>query len=353
MNYEPASDTQFNKLLSLISVNEILKDIYIEPSSPDAFALAKRYGYRPYIIERYLHILGYDETLELLKSFEEFRKRPAILCNYIRIECRYLKQRLADLGFAIEDITWCPHCFMVSSAPQAPTIGSTHEYLKGYYYVYRDRSSLIPPLILNPQPGSIALDLCAAPGGKSVHMLLLMNDQGLLIANDISTRRVISLLSHFIRMGLHSYVILNEDGIELPKKLKIKFDYVLVDAPCSAEGGIMFDPSRKTKTSIKGLAHLVEREIKLLLAGIELAKEGGRIVYTTCSIAPEENEYVITKVLQLVNHVKVEPPLFNYWSNGIQSFHRLEFEPSMRNCIRVWPHKHSMEGYFICSLRKL
>lgn len=352
MNGEPASDVLMWGL-SLVTLDKILKDISIYTVSSEANDIAKKYGYKPYMIERYLRMLGYDETIQLLEAFENFKKRPAILCNYLKIDCETLINRLTRLGFSLERISWCNYCYTVTATPTSPSIGSTHEYLKGYYYVYRDMASLIPPLILNPSEGSLVLDICAAPGGKSVHILLLIRDSGLLVANDISVRRTASLLSHLTRMGFKSYIILNEDGIKLVEKLKLKFDYILVDAPCSAEGGIMFDPSRKYKTSLKDLSKIVEREIRLLYAATILVKNGGKIVYTTCSIAPEENEYVITKVLQMNDKIVIEQPPFNHWSHGFTNFSNLEFHPGVRNCIRIWPHRHSMEGYFICLLSKV
>ncbi len=336
-----------------VGINNILKDITIDFISEEAMYLARKYGYAPYMVERYLRMLGYEEALKLIESFENFRKRIAILCNYLRYDCDKLSKKLENMNFVLKNIQWCNYCLYIETAPSSPSIGSTHEYLKGYYYVYRDQASLIPPLILNPEKNSITLDMCAAPGGKAAHIMLLMEDTGLLIANDISRRRSISLLSHFIRMGFKSYVVINENAIELVKKFgKEKFDYVLLDAPCSAEGGIMFDPSRKTKTSIEVLAKLVEREIKLLHTALQLVKRGGRVVYTTCSIAPEENEYVVTKVLEHYDGIEVEEPRLNYWSNGFTKFLNITFDYRVSKCIRIWPHRHFMEGYFICSLVK-
>jgi NOL1/NOP2/sun family putative RNA methylase len=351
MNGEPAADASIQRLSS-ITAEGVLREIKVDDISREAHAVAEKYGYMPYMIERYFRMLGYEETLKLLESFEHFDKKPAILCNYLRSNCEVVVDKLNSLSFSLKRIEWCSYCYTVVAAPTSPSIGSTHEYLKGYYYVYRDKASLIAPLILNPGVGSLTLDMCAAPGGKAIHILLLMHDSGLLVANDISTRRAASLLSHFIRMGFKSYIVLNEDGIELVKKLRLKFDYILVDAPCSAEGSIMFDPSRKIKTSVKDLAKLVEREIKLLYAATTLVRNGGKIVYTTCSIAPEENEYVVTKVLQLNDKMSIKPPPFNYWSHGLSEYSTLEFDEDVKNCIRIWPHRHNMEGYFICLLSK-
>lgn len=353
MNVEPATD--------LININDrellskIVKDIKIRKLSREAIALAKNYGYLPYMVQRYIDMLGYEDTVKLLNTFENYAFRPTILCNYLKINCRLLVERLTRLGFELEQVGWCNYSYITSKSAFKPSLGSTHEYLKGFYYVYRDAASLLPVLALSPTKGAQVLDLCAAPGGKSVHILLAMRDHGLLIANDISKKRLRSLTTNLFRMGFKSFIITAEDGVILPRKVNIKFDYVLLDAPCSAEGAIMFDKSRKTKTSEEDLARLVLREIKLLLSAISMAKSGARIVYTTCSIAPEENEYVITKVIEFTKEktVDVDTPSLEIGDRGLRRFRDLEFYDKVSQCIRIWPHRHLMEGYFICVLRRL
>jgi len=351
MIVEPATESIKDK----ISFSRILDEIKIEKVSNDARTLAKKYGYLPYMVERYLEILGYDETLELLETFDNYKYKPIILCNNLRIDCKVLIEKLLSLNFEIEEIPWNGLGFIVKKQPRSPTLGSTHEYLKGYYYIYRDIASLIPTMILAPTSYSKVLDMCAAPGGKASHILILMKDRGLLVANDISKKRLQSLIVNFYRMGFSSYILTLEDGRLLPKKLRLKFDYVLLDAPCSAEGAIMFDKTRKFKTSQEALAKLVLKEIELLVSAINIAKPGARIVYTTCSIAPEENEYVITKVFELLgeNVLEIEYPSIDLGDRGLNSFKYIEFHPKISRCIRVWPHRHSMEGYFVCVMRKL
>ena len=338
-----------------VSAEEVLNDIYFDDISAEARELAKRYGYLPYMVQRYIDMLGIEETKELLQTFEELRPYPVIRCNYLRIDCGELVRELNAMGFDFEPLEWCNYCYRVVSQPSSPTIGATHQYFKGYYFVYRDASPTIPPIVQAPKAGDIVLDMCAAPGGKATHLLQLMEDRGLLIANDKALSRIPALLSHLYRMGFKSFIVINDDGRNLPRYLANTFDSVLVDAPCSAEGGIMFDPSRKTRTSINDLAKLVAREIELLAAGIELAKPGGVIVYSTCSIAPEENEYVIMRILEMYKGiVRVESiDIPGSWSPGLRQFRNLEFPRDVTNCIRVWPHRHRMEGFFVCKLRKL
>ncbi len=355
MILEPASE-KYNSDYTSISFNDIRNEIIIPTTSISfqAKELAKTYGYLDYMVQRYIDILGLEETKSLLDTFENFKIRPTIICNFLRISCEELLQQLHKLNFRLEPISWCHHCYRVVDSPKQPSIGSTHQYLKGLYYIYRDAASTIPPLILNPIKGSSIIDMCAAPGGKAIHISLLIRDEGFFVLNDISMKRLKALISNYYRMGFKSYLITNYDAILLPNILNHKFDYVFLDAPCSAEGAIMFDPSRKRKTSQEDLVKLVIRELNLLLSALKLVKIGGRIVYTTCSIAPEENEYVISKVLSIADSkVVVETPPFNLWSNGIRMFRNIEFVRDVEKCIRIWPHRHMMEGFFVCLLRKI
>lgn len=332
----------------------VLEEIRVGRVGVEASMLASRYGYRSYMVERYLRILGYNETIKLLESFEKPVK-PAIRCNHLRIDCEKLVDRLENLGFKLERISWSIHGYRVVEEPPSPTIGSTHEYLKGYYYVYRDAAPLIPPLLMvEPGEHEEIFDACAAPGGKATHLAQLMDDQGLVIANDIALYRLAALISHVVRMGFRSIVVTWNDLRLLPNRVKKRFTKILVDAPCSAEGTIMIDKSRKTKTTQEDLARIVAREIELLDAGIKLLDEGGIVVYVTCSIAPEENEYVVSKVIEMNDNVVVIKPrkrLFD-WDHGLDAYNGMEFHWSVRNCIRIWPHKHGMIGMTICVIEK-
>ncbi len=339
-------------MLARLDFRDVLKDIRIDSISSEAKTLAEKYGYLPYMVQRYLDMLG-DEAIELLDTFERLRPSPVIRVNTLKIDTGKLIARLRDLGFDFKPIPWCSYCFRVTRFPESPSIGATHEYLKGFYYVYQDAPPTIPPLLMDVKPEMLVLDMCAAPGGKATHILQLMEDEGILIANDKARSRIPILLTHLFRMGFRSYIVTCFDGRDLPRVLNLRFDRVLVDVPCSAEGRIMFDPGRKTRTDQHDLAKLVAREIELLVSAIELTAIGGLVVYSTCSIAPEENEYVVSRVLKLYGeNIEVVEPNINRFSRGLTRFRNLEFDPDVEKCLRIWPHRHGMEGFFVCVIRK-
>jgi len=337
-----------------VDYRDVLREIQLsEERIPVSIRrIAKIFGYRPYMVQRYVDMLGLEEAYKLLQAFER-RPPPAIRCNTLKIDCESLTKRLERLGFGPKPVEWCKdYCFRVVKTPTSPSLGATHEYFKGFYYVYRDIAALLPPLLLDPHPNELVLDMAAAPGGKATHIAQLMKNRGFLVANDKAKTRLPALIENLMRLGIVNTVVTCFDARELPLKLRLRFDRVLLDAPCSAEGAIMFDPERKRKTSIEDLARLVAREIEMLYAAIEMAKNGGVIVYSTCSIAPEENEYVVNKVIDLRNDVEVIEPRLNVGSEGLTSFRELKFSKDVRKCLRLWPHRHGTEGFFICVLRR-
>ncbi|MGC9148240.1 MAG: RsmB/NOP family class I SAM-dependent RNA methyltransferase [Sulfolobales archaeon] len=331
-----------NVFESKLNINDSIKSI------------ASKYGYQPYMIARYIDILGLDETLNLLDIFERSELfKHSIRCNDLRCHCNKVIDSLERQGFVLKSVEWARYSYVVLRKPQKPSIGATHEYMKGCYYLYRDTASLIPVVLFRPLPGDYVLDSCAAPGGKTVHMLLEMKDEGMVIANDISTERLVALKFNLIRMGFKSYIITKFDARKTHEIFKNEIPKILIDAPCSAEGAIMFDPGRKTKTDYLTLAKLVSREIEILSSSIEALAPGGLIAYITCSIAPEENEYVISKILDFYReNIEIIALPNNLWSKGVEKFLGYEFNPEVQKCVRVWPHKHFMEGYFICLLKK-
>ncbi|NPA98637.1 MAG: RsmB/NOP family class I SAM-dependent RNA methyltransferase [Crenarchaeota archaeon] len=339
--------------MKTVSLGSILRDIYLEPSKP-AEKLAKKYGYLPYMVERYIRMLGVKEAEKLLKSLDK-KLSPVVRTNTVLIDPDHLRERLETLGFKLEKIPWAHYSYRVARSPPSPSIGSTHEYLKGYYYVHRDAAALIPPLLLVDNYEGLVLDMCAAPGGKTTHLAQLLWGRGRVIANDLVLYRIRSLVGHIMRLKLSNIDVTWADARKLPEILKKRFYRILLDAPCSGEGTIMFDPGRKTRTTIKDLAIIVKREIELLNAGLDMLEKGGVLAYSTCSIAPEENEYVLYRVMMMRNDFEIiwpEKKLFE-WTPWLRSYKDIDFPEEFNRCIRIWPHIHHMMGFTVCLLKKL
>ncbi len=314
---------------------------------------AKSFGYRDYMIARYLELLGSRaEVIELLKSFET-ELLPSIRCNTLKVkDCSYVINRLKRLGYDFMRIEWEGTSFKVIKFGN-PGLGATHEFLLGMYYLYRGTASLLPPIILNPKGDDVVLDLAAAPGGKTTHLAQLMSGEGVIVAVDISRVRMRALRSNLERLGVRNVVAIRMDGRLVPRVFGKLFTRALLDAPCTAEGLIQIDRGRKVKTLFSDLIKAHRRQVELLNAALDSLVSNSYLVYSVCSIAPEECELVISEVLNSRDDVSVVPlngPI--KFSNGITDYFGIRLPNEVKYCSRVYPHKHGMEGFFICMLRK-
>jgi len=313
----------------------------------DILGLAMRYGYEPSIVYRYVETLGYQEATELLDANE--RPLPeTIRCNDYLVDCDTLKSRLEGKGFKLAKLPLAPHGFEVLEAPIS--VGATHEYLQGYYYI-QDPGSMIVVYILDPKPGELIVDMAAAPGGKATQILQLTRDKARLVAVDISKRRMKALRSHMQRMGFTNYIAVRMDARLLPET--IKAERVLLDAPSSGEGIIRKDPGRRRKGRVEDIKAVHKLQLSLLEKAVKLVADGGVIVYSACSTAVEEGEYVVHKILETHSEIHVIEPNGKFrLSQGITYYRGVKLNPEVARCIRLWPHIHGTEGFFICKLLK-
>ncbi|MCE4606908.1 MAG: RsmB/NOP family class I SAM-dependent RNA methyltransferase [Desulfurococcales archaeon] len=307
--------------------------------------LAEKYGYRPWIVERYLEMLSYEDVIKLLETNEKPLPK-AIRCNSFLIDCNMLKERLYRKGVELEEIPFTKYGYLVKRGGEK--IGYLHEYLLGYYYI-QGPASMIPVDVLAPREGEDILDAAAAPGGKATQILQYTSDKAYLTAVDKNRDRVKALRSHLSRMGFTSYIIIRINALDMPRILL--YDKILLDAPCSGEGIIRKDPRRKKSREILDLIYLSKLQVSLLNHLTMNLKEDGEIVYSTCTIGVEENEYVITKALAsnpCLEPVETDAP----GENGIAEYSNVKFDERVKKCKRIYPHTLDTEGFFICKIRK-
>jgi len=308
--------------------------------------LAEKYGYHVYMIERYLELFGEEGTIEFLEANEK-GLNPVIRCNTLKISVESLRNRLVKKGFVLRKVPWIDYAFQVVKSPFS--LGSTTEYLLGYYYVHRGMGSLLPVHALDPKPGEIVIDAAAAPGGKTSQMAQLMKNKGVILAVDISRERMKSLRSNLSRLGVENVIAYRMDARDLPK-FGIKADKILLDAPCTGEGLIPIDRSRKKSRLIEDIKYCSTLQFSMLTALLKCLKKGGILVYSTCSIAPEENELVIHRVLERFP-LSVEKMDLKDGLPGFTEFFGCKVRDEIREARRFYPHIHGTEGFFICKLR--
>ena len=295
------------------------------------------------MIERYIGFLGIEETIELLNANER-PLIPSIRVNTLKIKVDELKERLEKKGFKLDPIDWVPYGLKV--VKERYNLGSLHEYLQGYYYL-QNVASMLPAHILNPKPDELVIDMCAAPGSKSTQLAQIMNNKGTLILIEKNKYRIPSLEVNLRRMGISNSIVMNFDASQL-EKLNIKAEKILLDAPCTGEGLIRSDISRKTSKRPKDINKMANIQKKLLSAGLTRLKSGGQLLYSTCSIAPEENELVVNDVLNSFSKLSIIKIQHQYGNIGITSVFGRTLRKDLKYSQRLYPHIHDTIGFFLC-----
>ncbi|EAN32841.1 NOL1/NOP2/sun family putative RNA methylase domain protein [Theileria parva strain Muguga] len=307
------------------------------------------YGYSEELSDYFFKLFNPLEAIQFFDANEQ--PLPlTIRTNTLKTKRKDLAVSLINRGANVDPIgDWTKEGLVVHSS-KVP-IGATPEYLAGHY-ILQSASSLIPVLSLAPRPNELVLDMCAAPGGKTTHIGQLMNNTGILFANDSNKSRCKSLVSNIHRLGILNSIVCNYKGDELVRVLP-KMDRILLDAPCSGLGVISRDPSIKVKRGLKDLQRNSNLQKQLLTASINLVKPNGIIVYSTCSLSIEENEQVIHYAIRKFN-VKLVPLGLEIGTPAFSSFRGRKFHPSIAKFARrFYPHKHSLDGFFVAKLIKL
>ena len=240
------------------------------------------------------------------------------------------------LPFVGEPVPWEPEGFYYDPESR-PGLHVFHE--AGVYYL-QEASAMAPVALLDPQPGEWVCDLCAAPGGKTTQIAGRMGGKGLLLCNEIEPKRARILSRNIERMGVANALVTNEHPGNLAKHFPESFDRVLIDAPCSGEGMFRKEEAAVTGWSQEYVELCARRQGAILDSGAEMVRPGGRLVYSTCTFAPEEDELAVAAFLE--RHPKFEPEIVAApW-----------FVPVENGGHRLWPHKLLGEGHFAAVLRK-
>jgi len=230
-------------------------------------------------------------------------------------------------------------------------LGKTLEIALGYYYI-QGFSSMLPPYILNPAKDDKVLDLCSAPGSKSTQLAELMNNEGTLVLNEIEVERIKALVYNLDRLNILNAGVIHSKGELLDKYYPNYFDKILVDAPCSSLGIMQKKKDVNKLWSLNRVNKLQELQTKLLVAAINMLKIGGEVVYSTCTLTPEENELLIDKILKKypVEIVDIELPVKH--RNGFTSYDGKQLHPDLEKAVRILPWEADSDGFFVIKLKK-
>lgn len=313
--------------------------------------LCTYYSYNDFLMDKLMNMFAINELLEFLEA-SEVQRPLTIRANSLKTRRRDLASALINRGVNLDPIgKWTKVGLVVYSA--TVPLGATPEYLAGHYMI-QGASSMLPVMALAPQENERVLDMCAAPGGKSSHIAAIMKNTGTLFANDANRERIKAIVGNFHRLGVVNSIVSCEDGSKY-QNIMTGFDRVLLDAPCTGTGVVAKDPSVKTSKSEVDIQRCYNLQRKLILSAIDCLSSksttGGYLVYSTCSILPEENEWVIDYALKKRN-VKLVPTGLDFGTEGFVSYRQFRFHPSMKLTKRYYPHTHNMDGFFVAKLKK-
>ncbi|MFA6073494.1 MAG: NOL1/NOP2/sun family putative RNA methylase [Candidatus Woesearchaeota archaeon] len=275
----------------------------------------------------------------------EVQTKKSIRVNTLKISEFELIKRLRKNGVKLEKAPFLDHGYFYEADF---SLGSTPDYLQGYYYL-QEAASQIPVQEMELTETDVVLDMAASPGSKTTQMAQIMNNKGVIIALDNDRNRLDSLQNNLERLSITNTIILRKDS-RFADDFKLKFDKILLDAPCS--GNFCIESDYFSKRSLNDLFQKSKTQKELLVTAIKCLKSGGLLIYSTCSLEPEEDEMVIDAILQKHPEVKLVELKTKIGDEGcIEAFGKV-MHPSLKLTRKFWPHKTNTEGFFIAKFRK-
>ncbi|MBW2992600.1 RsmB/NOP family class I SAM-dependent RNA methyltransferase [Candidatus Woesearchaeota archaeon] len=271
-------------------------------------------------LERYKEQLG--EEFNEFKDYLDFKPKQSIRVNTLKISEKELIRRLKEKGVELRKVDWLDYGYIVDKTPF--NLVSSPEYLQGYFFI-QELASQLPVQVLSPDRRELVLDCCAAPGAKTTQIAQYMGNKGKLVALDMKKERIFALRNNLERCGVKNTLVYNFDSREL-EKLKLEFDKILVDAPCS--GNFVLNKDWFKKRKLKDVRYNTKKQKSILKSALNCLKKGGILVYSTCSLEPEEDEEIVQ------------------WMKD-------SYDVKVSGCTKLWPHKSKTQGFFVAKLQKI
>ena len=295
----------------------------------------------PELFEARMQSLLGSEYADFLASYDRPRN-VGLRINPLKTE------QVPDLNrFGLTPVPWAEYGYYYDAATR-PGLSPYHE--AGLYYL-QEPSAMAPAGLLDVQPGMKVLDLCAAPGGKTTQLAAALKGEGLLVCNEINPKRAKILARNIERLGIANALVLNEHPQKLEERFAGFFDRILVDAPCSGEGMFRKEEAAVTDWSPETVDMCARRQGEILHSAAKMLKPGGRLVYSTCTFAPQENEGAVSRFVETHPEfavLHVEAPWF---APGRPAW-TADPAHGIEHTFRLWPHKLRGEGHYAAVLEK-
>lgn len=300
------------------------------------------YSHPAWLVSRWLEEFGPEET-EKLCIWNNTSPQVTLRANTLKTTREDLIKELEHEGIKASMGTFLPESLVL---PGAAVIGSLAAYRDGLFQV-QDEGSMLVTRVLNPQPGSKMLDICAAPGGKTTHAAQLMANQGEIKAFDLYPHKLALIEANCRRLGISIVTPQEQDGRKLPGIYEKWADYCLVDAPCSGLGVLRRRPDARWQKQASDIGQLVTLQKEILTGAAKTVAPGGLLVYSTCTITPEENQGVVAWFLK--GHPEFSLEEIPRKVIGKFSFTDDDLAGGM---LQLLPHVHGTDGLFMARLRK-
>jgi len=301
-------------------------------------------------LERTQQILGIDElTAQALLDVE---RRQGIRLNPLQGDTAATLTSLKQAGVVGEPYKWAPDCYAIEGALEMvrdlPVVDEGGAYIQ-------NAASWLPVIALQPHAGDTILDICAAPGGKTSHIAAMAGNQARITANDNSRPRLAKMQANLARLGVKNTTYTLYDATQLSRKLEGQvYDKILLDAPCSGEGLMRISRDKDLATwSVAHIKRLQQMQKRIITQAWELLRPGGTLVYSTCTMAPEEDEAVVDYLLRTRGDAYIVPFALDVPNSVIplRSWNGRLFSESIQGCLRLAPSA-DIEAFFVCKLRK-
>lgn len=323
-----------------------LPNLEFPPAAQDpAGHLAVAYSQPRWLVERWLAQFGPDETRDLLEALN--RVPPlAVRTNRLRTTPEALAQRLAAEGVQVRPARWSPDGLVLAEVSAAAPLERLPSFQEGLFTVQDESSMLVAP-VLDPQPGETVVDLAAAPGGKTTHLAERMQDRGRVIAVDVHPHKCELVAGAARRLGITCIETVCADARSAGRLLAGRADRVLCDLPCSGLGTLARRPDARWRKRPEDIPTLAALQREILDQAAAALRPGGVLVYSTCTLAPEENDQVVDAFLAAHPDFAAED-LRPYLPEGLRR------EPGVdRGRLWLLPHRHGTDGFFIARLRRI
>ena len=288
----------------------------------------------------------YSEITDI-ETFKEYCLKPvkkSIRVNTLKTSVEEFKKNTA---LKLKKIPWTNFGFYIEE--EVKGLGNYPDHQLGYFYM-QESASMIPPLVLDPKD-EVILDMCAAPGSKTTELAQLMNNKGLIIANDRTINRLKSLSINLQRCGVSNTVVSLMEGRFFKDQ---QFDKILVDAPCSGTGTIRKSLRTLQEWNLNTVKRIAGTQRQLIRIAFENLKQDGTLVYSTCSLEPEENEAIINYLLETFENAKIQKINLDLKSSEpILEYKDQKFSSELKNCLRLWPQDNDTDGFFVTKIKKI